>query len=158
MGEDLTRDRSRCELRILGKRHVAIDVQALCDQLDLMVGLKVAEVILNQHEFRLGKQDAAEIRAQKPQASVREIVDLLTDAECVSGVGTARLVIPENPPYRVQLEISNPCVKRAVGASKSLLSSYWCGVLTSLLGREFKAESVVYDEARDLLKCEIVPR
>jgi len=158
LGEDLTQDRSKCELRVLGKRHVAVDVQALCDRLDLMVGPKVAEVILNQHEFHLGKQDAAEIRAQKPHASVREIVGLLTDAECVSGVGTVGLAIPENPPYRVKLEIANPCVRRTVGASKAFLSSYWCGVLTSLLGKEFKAEGVVYDEARDLLKCELVAR
>jgi len=158
LGEDLSQDRSKCELRILGKRHVAVDAQALCDRLDLMVGPKVAEVILNQHEFHLGKQDAAEVRAQKPHASVREIVGLLTDAECVSGVGTVRLAIPENPPYRVKLEIANPCVRRTVGASKAFLSSYWCGVLTSLLGKEFKAEGVVYDEARDLLKCELVAR
>jgi len=123
-----------------------------------MVGPRVAEVILNQHEFRLGKQDAAELRTQKPNASVHEIVDLLIGAERISGVGIVRLAIPESPPYRIQLEISNPCVKRTVGASRAFLSSYWCGVLTSLLGKEFKAQSVIYDEAQDLLRCVIFPR
>lgn len=158
MTEDLIRDEAKCELRILGQRHVAVDVQALCDQLDLMVGPKVAEVIMNQHQFRLGKEDVAVIRRQRPQAIVPEIIDSLRDSTCASGAGIAKISPLGNPVGTVDLEISHPCVKRAVGAASKFFSSYWCGALTSLFDKTFKAENLVYDEARDLLRCRIVPR
>jgi len=153
----LVHDTMKCELRIFGQRHVAVDVQALCDHLDMLVGTAVAEVIVNQHEFRLGKEDAARIRQERPQASLRELVDSLIRAECLSGVGMVKVRIPENSVGPVDLDISNPCVKRTAGPYRSIVFSYWCGVFTCLLGKEFKAEYVAYDRDRDLLKCRMVP-
>ncbi len=55
MGEDIVLDRAKGELRIHGKRHTAIDAQALCDHLDSLVGPTVAEVIINNHPVPIGK-------------------------------------------------------------------------------------------------------
>lgn len=158
MAEDAVLDKSKGELRVLGKRHVAIDAQALCDQLDLMIGPKVAEVMINQHEFRLGKEDVKEMRVKEPQASAKGILDLLTSADAASGVGITRVTVPDNLPGPILLAISNPCVKRTAGAGKALLFSYWCGALTELLGTELKVDYVVYDQSNDLLKCQLIPR
>ena len=157
MGDDVVLDKAKGELRIFGKRHIAIDAQALCDQLDLMVGPKVAEVMINQHEVRLGKEDVIEMRAERPQATVRELVDLLISADAASGMGITEVAIPQNPPGPIDLQISNPCMKRTSGAGKALLFSYWCGALTELLGTELKVNYVTYDESNDVLKCQFIP-
>lgn len=154
----LTQDTAKCEIRILGNRHVGIDVQALCDRLDLVLGSRVAGVIMNQHEFRLGKEDAAKIRLEKPQATLREIVDIMVEAERASGVGVINVAAPDKLLGPIELEISNPCVKRAAGASEAFIFSYWCGVFSHLLGKEFKVNYATYDGDRDLLKAEIVQR
>jgi len=156
--EDIVWDKAKGELRILGQRHAAVDMQGLCDNLDLIVGPKVAEVIMNQHEFRQGKDDAANIRQKKPGATIRELVDWFANAETVSGVGVVKITTPETPPGPIDVEILNPCVKGTTGAAKSFLFSYWCGVFTHLLDKEFKIDEVTYDENRDLMRCRIVPR
>jgi len=158
MSDGLASDIAKGELRILGKRHAAIDVKAFCEQLDLMVGVKVAEVIMNQHQFRLGKEDASTARAERPKASVKEIVDSFAKADSVSGFGVTKVVIPETPSGPVGLTISNPCLTRTGGASKALLFSYWCGIFSQLYGVEYKAEDVTYDKNLDLLKCQIIPK
>jgi len=159
LSEDVVLNKAKGELRILGERHVAVDAQALCEHLNAMTGTRVAEVLMNQHESRLGKEDAARIREREnPQASVQEVIDLLIDAECLSGVGIVKLTVPENLVGPISLEISNPCVKGTLGVAKALLISYWCGALTYLLGKEFEATHVIYDEGANLIKCRIVPR
>lgn len=114
--------------------------------------------MMNQHEFRLGKEDAAKIRAEKPQATLREIIDTMVEAERASGVGVITAALPENLLGPIELEVSNPCVKRAAGASGAFIFSYWCGVFTHLLGENFKVNYAAYDGDKDLLKAEIVPR
>lgn len=74
-------DKAKGELRILGHRHLAIDADALCERLDSLCGPQIAEVIINNHEYRLGKEDAAKVRHERPQATIGEMVDLLAEAE-----------------------------------------------------------------------------
>lgn len=47
-------------------------------------------------------------------------------------------------------------MKQITGAAKSFLFSYWCGVFTELLGKEFKIDHVTYDENKNLMKCRII--
>ena len=158
MSEDVVWDRAKGELRILGQRHAGVDIQGLCEHLDLIVGPMVAEVVMNQHEFRQGKDDAASIRQEKPEAAIQELLDSFTNAAALSGVGVVKVTIPEASLGPIDVEISNPCVKRTTGAAKSFLFSYWCGIFTQLLGKEFKIDQVAYDENKNLMKCRIIPR
>jgi len=113
---------------------------------------------MNQHEFRQGKDDAARIRQEKPDAAIQELLGYFANAETLSGVGVVKVTIPEAPPGPIDVEISNPCVKRTTGAAKSLLFSYCCGVFTELFGKEFMVAQVTYDEGNDLMKCRVIPR
>ena len=158
MSEKPVSDKAKGELHIAGQRRVAIDMQSLCDHLDLIVGANVAEVIMNQHQLRQGRNDAARIRQGRSEATIQQIVELITDAESLSGVGVVKVIAPETSQGYVDLEISNPCVKRTAGAAKSFLSSYWCGVFTELVGKEFKINKVTYDENKNSMKCRIVLR
>ena len=158
MDEGVVWDKAKGELRILGQRHVAFDIQGFCEHFDLMVGPVVAEVMMNQHEFRQGKEDAASIRQRKPEAAIQELVDSFANAGALSGVGVVKVTIPEASLGPFNVEISNPCVKRTTGAAKSLLFSYWCGLFTQLLGKEFKIDDVTYNDKGNLMKCRIVPR
>ena len=65
--------------KILGRRHVAVDIEALCEHVDLLVGPQVAEVIMNHHLIRLGKEDAEFVRKQNPNATPAEIVERLAE-------------------------------------------------------------------------------
>ena len=158
MSDDVVWDKAKGELRILGQRHTAVDMQGFCEHLDLIVGAKVAEVVMNQHEFRQGKEDAASIRQEKPEATIQELLDSFANAETLSGVGVVKVTIPEASLAPINVEISNPCVKGTTGAAKSFLFSYWCGLFTQLLGKEFKINDVTYDDKGNLMKCRIVPR
>jgi hypothetical protein len=158
LSEDVVWDKAKGELRILGQRHAAVDIQGLCEHLDLIVGAKVAEVVMNQHEFRQGKEDAASIRQEKPEAAIQELLDSFAYAETLSGVGVVKVMIPRASLGLIDVEISNPCVKRTTGAAKSFLFSYWCGLFTQLLGKEFKIDQVAYDENKNLMKCRIIQR
>ena len=158
MSEDVVWDKAKGELRILGQRHVAIDIQGFCEHLDLIVGPMVAEVIMNQREFRQGKEDAASIRQEKPEAAIQELLDLFANAEPLSGIGVVKVNPPKTAPGPVDLEISNPCLKRTTGAAKSFLFSYWCGIFSELFGKEFKIDQITYDEKENSMKCRIIPK
>jgi hypothetical protein len=158
LSEEIVWDKAKGELRIFGQRHAAIDMQGLCDHLDLIVGPRVAEVVMNQHELRQGKEDAATFRQQRPEATLQELIDLFANVETVSGAGVVKVTMPGTSPGPISIEILNPCVKSTTGAAKSFLFSFWCGVFTQLLDKEFKIDQVVYDENRDLMKCRIIPR
>ena len=158
--KEIVWDKAKGELRILGKRHTALDAQALCDHLDSLVGPTVAEVIMDNHERRLGKEDAARFRREKPQATVRDIIDTIIETDILSGTGVTEVTIPEGAMHEdtIFVKIHNPCVKVASGAAKAFLFSYWCGVLSSLLDNEFEAKDVSYSEAENLLTARIVRR
>lgn len=153
-------DRSKGELRIHGKRYLAMDVQALCNHLDSLVGPTVAEVIINNHEYRLGKLDAARFRHEQPAALIGEVIDSISENLLLSGVGITKVVIPENVDYEepFSIGVQNPCVKATGGAGKALLLSYWCGVLASLFGQEFEAVDARFNERETLLTAKIVRR
>ncbi len=153
-------DREKGRLTILEHRHVAMDAQALCEHLDSLVGSQVAEVIMNNHEFRLGKEDAERLRRQNPQTSLQEIIDHLLEADLLSGVGVVKVRLTPDLSNLTEatVEVSEPCVKGIEGASKAFISSYWCGVLSVLFGGAFEATDVNYREDENKLKYRMVRR
>ena len=151
-------DRAKAEFRLFGRRHAAIDAQSLCNHLDSLVGPVVAEVIINNLETRLGKEDGARMREANPKASARELTKMLEETDLISGIGITKTVFPEDPNAPIRIETWNPVVKGDKGAAKSFLFSWWCGVLTAILGKELEVKTVQYDEKANLMKCEIVPR
>ena len=146
------------ELRILGMRLTAIDAQSLCNHLDSLVGTKVGEVIMHNLEFRLGKLDAARLRAERPGTKVNDLVEHLVRTDRLTGVGVTSVRFPETPSQPVNVEVANPSVKGTEGAAKSFIFSYWAGALTALLDKEFDVKNAVYDTEKNLMKCLITPR
>ena len=156
MMEDIVWDRAKGELRIVGKRHLAIDAEALCRHLDALVGPQVAEVIMRNHEFRLGKEDAERHRKEKPNASMEEIIEAVKETDLLSGVGLTKFTVQTD--QSVLIEVSNPCVKETAGAAKSLLFGYWSGVLSCLFGKEYDAVDVKFNESTKVLSARLVSR
>lgn len=159
LSDELVWDQEKGELRILGRRQLAITPQDLCTYLDTLVGVPVSDVIINNLEFRSGKQETELFRKERPNSSVSDIIDVLIKYDSLTGVGiTTVTVSPEDRDKPILLQISNPCVKGTVGAAKSILISWWCGALSALFGKDFEAKDVTYDEKSNALKCNIVPR
>jgi hypothetical protein len=156
--EGMVLDREKGELRFLGQRHAAVDAQSLCDHLDSLVGIVVAEVIMSNLETRLGKKDGAKLREMNPNATADELVQELVRADLVTGMGLTKASLPKDPNLPIIVETWNPIVKGSRGASKSFLFSWWCGALSSILGSELEVRSVNFDEQANLMKCEIVRR
>lgn len=109
----------RGELLILGRRHIAIDAEALCRHLDNCVGQKVAEVIMNNHEVQKGKEDISEMRRENPQATVPELLDLMMEEDRISGMGITRINQPGRTSEPIIVEISKPAVAKTEGAGKA---------------------------------------
>jgi hypothetical protein len=151
-------DREKGELWIVGRRNTAIDAQALCDYLDSLVGSQVAEVIINNLESRTGKQDGDWIRREKPKLATNELIKFGEEWDRMSGVGATQVTLPEDETSPIVLEISNPSVKGTHGAAKAFLFSWWAGMLTSLLGKNFEYKNALYDQEKNIMKCIIVPR
>jgi len=156
--EGPTWDREKGELWIVGRRNTAIDAQALCDYLDSLVGSQVAEVIINNLESRAGKQDGDWVRKEKPELATNELIKFGEEWDRMSGVGATQVTLPEDKTTPIVLEISNPSVKGTQGAAKAFLFSWWAGMLTSLLGKNFEYKNVLYDQEKNIMKCQIVPR
>jgi hypothetical protein len=123
-----------------------------------LVGVKVGEVIMHNLEFRLGKLDAARLKAGKPGASLNDLVEHLRKVDRLTGVGMTTVRLPENPSEPVDVEVANPSVKASEGAAKSFIFSYWAGALTALLDKEYDVKNVVYSVEKDLMKCLITSR
>ena len=155
---ELISDAGKGELRVFGTRVTAIDAQALCNHLDSLVGAKVAEVIMHNLEYRDGKLDAAKVRAEKPQASLGELIEDLARGARLSGLGVPKVTLPENAKEPIEVQIVNPCVTGSSGAAKSFAFSWWAGVLTTLFGREMDVQGYVYYEDRNMTTCRIVAR
>ncbi len=158
MSEETVWDTEKGELRILGQRHTAIDAQNLCDFLDSLVGIQVAEVIMHNLEYRLGKLNAAKLRSENLKSTLDQLIEILIKADRLSGAGITKVVRVENPNDPIQVEIANPSVKGTTGAAKSFIFSWWAGALTSLFDKEFDVKNVAYDEEKNVLKAQIVPR
>lgn len=158
MTDEMVLDRAKAELHLFGRRHAAIDPQSLCSHLDALVGTVVGEVMINSLETRLGREDGEWMRKAHPGASIRELVDELTEGDRVSGMGITKVALSDDPKDPIRIEIWNPVVKGEKGAAKSFLFSWWCGALTAILGRELEVKSVQYDEKANTMRCEITPR
>lgn len=158
MSESPVWDKAKGELLIVGRRHVAVDAESLCQHFDALVGVQVAEVILDNHETRLGKEDADRIRTEKPQATIRELTKQMTDAESISGIGVVNLTLPDNADGAFIIEISNPIVKGTAGAAKAFMFSYWRGALSALLEKDLDIAEVSYDKAKDQIRGRIAVR
>ncbi len=158
MSEGLVWDRGKGEIRILGRRDTAVNAQALCDYLDSLVGVQVAEVIMKSLEFRLGKEDGASIRAERPNATLSELLQLLAEWDRMAGMGIGKVTLRKDQDAPILLEVSNPSVKGSEGASKAFLFSWWAGAVSSLLGKELEPRNGAYDKERNVMKCEIVTR
>lgn len=146
------------ELRILGRRHVAIDAEALCHHLESCVGKKVAEVILNNHGVRIGKEEAEYVFAHNPQATVQQVLDVLLHSDRLSGFGLTTIGLPASKSDPVIVEVENPAITRTEGAAKALMFSYWAGVLSLLLAHEFEVGDVTYDQIGNQLKGRLTAR
>lgn len=146
------------ELFVLGHRHVAIEVTDLLDLLDSLVGDHLAEVVMGNLERRLGNRDGHTIRQEQPHASIKEILDELAKADRISGVGVTSVKISQNTTDPIVVEISNPCTKKTTGSARAFASSYYCGILSGLLGRELEVADVTYDEATNVRNTSLVAR
>jgi hypothetical protein len=149
-------DSSPTVRRILGRRHVAVDIEALCEHLDLLVGPQVAEVIMNHHVVRLGKEDAELERKEHPNASSMEIIERFAEAWRLSGMGDVQAKLDENGP-ELRVSIVNPCLRKTEGSAKSFLFSHWCGALSVILGGAFEVKNATYDSQKDVMSGTIVP-
>jgi len=155
---EVVSDAEKGELRIFGTRLTAINAQRLCNHLDTLVGVHVAEVIMHNLEFRAGKVDAARLRAERPRATLQELVKHLTRDDSLSGMGITKVALPENVKNPIEIEISNPSVKGAGGAAKAFAFSWWAGVLSGLLELEMDVKNFLYSEERNMMRCQIIPR
>jgi len=146
------------EFRLFGRRQALVDVQSLCDHLDSLVGPVVGEVIMNNLESRLGKEDTTRLREANPKATVDELVTKLVEADLLAGMGVTKVDVPKDPTAQIKLEIRNPIVRGNSGAAKAFLFSYWCGALSLILGRDLDVKTVDYDEKADVMRCELGTR
>jgi hypothetical protein len=156
---DADLDKSKGELRIHGMRHVAINVDALCKQFDTLVGTQVAETIMSNIEYHMGRWETEEIRKMNPQIGTEEIIDSLIESDLLSGVGIVEVQIPEiSRKGPVYFSVKNPAITATSGSGKAIIVSYWRGALAALLSQEFEVADVTYDDKENLLKCLFVPR
>jgi hypothetical protein len=158
LSKDPVWDTENGELRILGERHIAIDAQTLCNHLDSLVGVKVAEVIMHNIQFRLGKVDATRLRTEKPQSSLTELIEHLTNSERLSGTGITKVVLPENLQESILIEVTNPAVKGTAGSAKEFLVAWWAGALSVLCNKELDVKHISYDEGSKVLRGGISAR
>jgi hypothetical protein len=158
MNNDLAWDKEKGELRILGRRQTAMTPQTLCNTLDTLVGTQVAEVIMNNLEFRSGKDEAEMLRNERPGASVGEMIDLLIKYDALSGVGITTVSLPKSQESHIVVKIWNPSVRGSVGAARAFLFSWWSGALTALLNTTIEINDVSYDEERNIMVCTLLLR
>jgi len=151
-------DKEKGELVLFGRRHTAIEAQALCDHLDSLVGVVVSEVIMNNLETRLGKADASRLAEERPKARLKELLDTLIEMDRLSGVGITSVHLQDTETPPVTIQIKNPSVKGTRGAARAFLFSWWCGALSALLSKNLEVKTVAYDEEADVMRCEIAER
>jgi hypothetical protein len=113
---------------------------------------------MNNLESRTGRQDGDWVRKEKPQLTANELIRFGEEWDRLSGVGATQVTLPEDKTSPIVLEISNPSVKGTQGASRAFLFSWWAGMLTSLLGKNFEYKNALYDQEKNIMRCEIVPR
>ena len=158
MNDGIEIDEKRGEVRILSQRQMVMNMDALCNHLDALVGNQVAEVIIKNLELQEGKEEAERFSRNHPDAKVEEFTDLMRRYDALSGVGLTSVSFSERQDGPIFIEIANPYIKRTVGSAKSLLFSWWCGALSRILHQELDLESIAYDANSDVLRCTIATR
>jgi len=152
----LTFDEKNGEIRILGRRLAAIDIADLCRHMDTLVGVRVGETIMSSHLRQSGQEDVAKVRELHPQATPREILDVLIDGDLVQGIGVTKIDFTENMPRSVAFAILNPIVHATEGSALSFVLSYWEGALGSVFNMSFQGRDVSYDSKINVLHCNFV--
>jgi hypothetical protein len=158
LSEKLTADGDKGELSILGRRRAVVDLKALLEYLDILVGSQVAEVIVRSLETRLGRNDANRIRQENPGVNIQEIIRKLIAADGHAGFGLTSVSLPEDGSQRIRIEVTNPYLRGRVVAVRLFHFARWAGILGALLNNEFEIESVYYDEGKNTAQCELLPR
>jgi len=154
---DASWDKEKGEIRISGERHVAIEAQSLCDFLDSLVGVQVAEVIMHSLEYRLGKAEGKRFMEKNPQATLNQLIEHFANADRLSGMGLTKTTWTAHP-EALLVEVTNPATSGLVGASKSFIFSWWAGALSSHAGKEFDVNGVAYDEQKNIARGTLVER
>ena len=151
-------DREKGELRIHGVRFAAIDIKEFCRRLDRLVGPIIAAVQVNSLEVLQGKEDLEAIRKERPDATNKELIDLLVEMDNVAGFGVTTVKADDDYSDPIVLEAFNPFVAAVSGASSAFQTSWWCGAFSSILGRPLEVRNVTYDVERNLLKYQLFTR
>lgn len=146
------------EIRICGERYVAIDAQSLCNFLDSLVGIKVAEVIMHSLEYQLGKAEAKRFKEKNPQATLNDLIDHFVEVDRLSGMGITKATRCAKPGDILEVEVANPAVRGSTGASKSFIFSWWAGALSFHAGKEFDVNGITYNEQTKIISCKLVER
>ncbi len=154
----LTYDETKGELRIDGRHYAAIDVQNMCHHLDSLVGPKLAETIMNNHERRLGAGDAETIRELNPNAKIEDVTRVLAEDDKNTGFGLPKVRITETREQPAIFETFNLVITATEGAGKVFILSYWAGALGALLGQEVVPTNIVYDSTKNTLSCSFMKK
>jgi hypothetical protein len=68
------------------------------------------------------------------------------------------VILTKDNSGQIHVETTNPFLKGTVGAARVFHFAWWAGVISGLLNKEFEIGDVAYDEARNLVRCVLVPR
>ena len=158
MSSGIELDEMKGELKLQGRRCMLMNMDALCNHLDTLVGSKVAEVIIKKLEFEEGKEEATRFYRDHPDTKIEQLINHMIRYDSLTGVGITSVRLSNNPDPKVVIQISNPYIKKTEGSSKSLLFSWWCGALSTALNRELDIDTITYDAANDTLTCNLSSR
>jgi hypothetical protein len=151
-------DEAKGELHIDSQRYAAINVQQMCQHLDSLVGPKLAETIMNNHERRLGAEDAERIRELNPGAKIEDVIGVLIEDDKHTGFGIPKVTITGSSERPAIFETFNPVTTATEGAGRVFIASYWVGALGVLLGHEVIPTNVAYDPAKNTLSCSFIKK
>jgi hypothetical protein len=154
----LVYDEAKGELRVEGQRYAAVQVKAMCEHLDTLVGTTLAETIMNSHQRRQGVENAERIRELDPNAKIEEMLRVLAEDDRIAGFGIPKVTITESAEQPAKFEIYNPVVTATEGAGKVFIVSYWAGALSVLLGKEVDPTNMAYDPAKNTMSCSFLKR
>lgn len=151
-------DRTNGEITVHGKRHAVTDVREFCRRLDLLVGPIIAAVQMHSLEAVLGKNDIERIRKEMPKATIKELIDALIEMDNVSGLGVTSVSADANHGGPIQIETSNPLVASVNGAASAFQPGWWCGAMSSLLGRPLDVRNILCNNEENVLRFQLVTR
>ena len=148
------------EIRLLNERLGAINIQALCDDLDSLYGPIVSATSMKYIGFNNGKRIASAIALKNPGLPILDLVKEIVRINRLTGMGISQVSLPKNSngTGTFIVEIRNPILKKNEGAAGVFLISYWAGALTSLIGRRLEVKMIKYDKDRDVTVGELATK